>query len=148
MPNPFAHAELSTGDLKAAKKFYQAVFAWTLRDLPAMKYTMIDVGKGVGGGMQKKPMKGMPTAWMPYVEVADVKKTLATAKKAGAQITLGYTSIGEMGAIGVFVDPTGASLGVWEMGKAAAGPAAKSAKPAAKSAKAAKKASKKAGKKK
>jgi predicted enzyme related to lactoylglutathione lyase len=39
----------------------------------------------------------------------DVKKTLAKAKSAGATITLAYHPIGDMGAIGVFVDPTGAS---------------------------------------
>ena len=132
MPNPFAHVELNTGDLTRAKKFYQAVFAWTLRDMPGMNYTMIEVGKGAGGGMQKKPMAEMPTAWLPYVEVDDVKKTLAAAKKAGAQIALDHMSIGDMGAIGVFVDPTGASLGVWEQGKAAKRPAKKTAKKAAK----------------
>lgn len=118
MPNPFAHVELNTGDLKKAKKFYQAVFSWSLRELPEMGYTMIDVGAGVGGGMQK--MAGAPTAWLPYVQVDDVKKTLATAKKAGAKIAVDFMSIGEMGAIGVFVDPTGASLGIWQMGKAPA----------------------------
>jgi predicted enzyme related to lactoylglutathione lyase len=117
MPNPFAHVELNTGDLKKAKKFYQAVFSWSMRDMPGMNYTMIDVGAGVGGGMQKKPMKEAPTTWLPYVQVDDVKKTLATAKKAGAKIALDFMSIGDMGAIGVFIDPTGASLGVWEMGK-------------------------------
>lgn len=126
MPNPFAHVELNTGDLKKAKKFYQTVFSWSLRELPEMNYTMIDVGAGVGGGMQK--MAGAPTAWLPYVQVDDVKKTLATAKKAGAKIALDFMSIGDMGAIGVFIDPTGASLGVWQVGKAPARAAKKAAK--------------------
>ena len=47
MPNPFAHVELSTDDVKKAKKFYSAVFAWKLNDLPAMAYTTIDVSGGV-----------------------------------------------------------------------------------------------------
>jgi predicted enzyme related to lactoylglutathione lyase len=139
MPNPFAHVELNTKDLKAAKKFYTSVFDWKLLDVPS--YTMIEVGKGVGGGMAKA-QKGAPTAWLPYVEVADVKKTIATAKKAGAQITLPYMSLGDMGEIGVFVDPTGAALGVWAPGKPVPKAKAKaSKKPAKKAAK--KKASKK-----
>ena len=73
MPNPFAHIELSTDDVKKAKKFYQAVFAWKLNDMPAMAYTMIDVGGGVGGGMQKVKMPGQPSAWLPYVQVDDVE---------------------------------------------------------------------------
>jgi predicted enzyme related to lactoylglutathione lyase len=133
MPNPFAHVELNTKDLKATKKFYTSVFDWKLRDVPS--YTMIEVGKGVGGGMAKA-QKGAPTAWLPYVEVADVKKTIAAAKKAGAQIQVPYLSLGDMGSIGVFVDPTGAALGVWAPGKPAPKAKAKaSKKPAKKAAK-------------
>jgi predicted enzyme related to lactoylglutathione lyase len=145
MPNPFVHIELNTDDVNKAKKFYKAVFAWNIVDVPAMKYSMIDVGVGVGGGMGKKSAPEAPTAWLPYVEVDDVKKTVAKARSAGAKVLLDYMSIGDMGAIGIFVDPTGAQIGVWEKGKAAAEPAKKVAKKAAK--KAAKPA-KKAGKKK
>src|SRR5450755_2701705 len=132
MPNPFAHIELSTDDVKKAKKFYQAVFAWKLNDMPAMAYTMIDVGGGVGGGMQKKPMPEAPTAWLPYVQVDDVKATMAKAIKGGGSAVLPFQEIGDMGAIGIFVDPAGAMLGVWE---AKAGtPAAAAPPPAAKKA--------------
>jgi hypothetical protein len=95
-------------------------------------YLGIDVGKGTGGGMQKKPMPEAPTSWLPYVEVDDVKKTIAKAKKLGAKIMVEYMAIGDMGAIGVFVDPSGAGLGVWELAKK---PAKKTAKKAAKKAK-------------
>ncbi|HEX3851066.1 MAG TPA: VOC family protein [Polyangiaceae bacterium] len=130
MPNPFAHIELSTDDVKKAKKFYQAVFAWKLNDMPAMAYTMIDVGGGVGGGMQKKPMPEAPTAWLPYVQVDDVKATIAKAIKGGGSAVLPFQEIGDMGAIGIFVDPAGAMLGVWEAkagSPAAPPPAAKKA---------------------
>jgi predicted enzyme related to lactoylglutathione lyase len=138
MPNPFAHIELNTDDLDQATKFYQAVFAWKLRPMPEMNYTMIDAGAQPGGGMQKRMMPSQPKGWLPYVQVDDVKKTVAKAAKAGAKVILEYMSIGEMGAIGVFEDPTGYPIGVWE-GKAAAPP------PAPK--KAAKKVAKKAAKK-
>jgi len=138
MANAFAHCELSTTDVAQAKKFYKSVFAWKLTDVKGMPYTMVDVGTGVGGGMQKVMMPGQPTAWMPYVQVDDVKKSLAKAKKAGGKVVLDFQSLGEMGAIGVFLDPAGAALGVWEAGKKAPKAAAK---------KAAKKAKKKAKKK-
>ena len=82
MPNPFAHIELTTDNLKAAQKFYSKVFAWKLSDVPGMNYTMINVGTGVGGGMQSKPMPEAPTGWMPYVQVDDVKATVAKATTA------------------------------------------------------------------
>ena len=133
MPNAFVHVELSTDDVSKAKQFYKRVFAWKLKDQkmgPGMTYTMLDVGKGVGGGMMKKSMPEAPTAWLSYVEVDDVKKTLAKARNAGAQVVVDYQEIGAMGAIGVFVDPAGAALGVWQNAKKPARKPAK--KPAAK----------------
>ena len=136
MPNPFAHVELSTDDVKKAKKFYSSVFAWKLNDMPAMAYTTIDVSGGVGGGLQKKQVPEQPTAWLPYVQVEDVKATMAKVLKAGGKAMLEYQEIGEMGSIGIFMDPQGAALGVWA-GKAPAAappppaPAKKAAKKAA-----------------
>jgi uncharacterized protein len=149
MPNPFAHLELTTDPekLDAAKKFYTKVFAWKLSDMPAMNYTMIDVGGGTGGGMQAKPNEMAPTGWMPYVQVDSVKATVAKATKAGATAVLPFQEIGEMGAIGVLADPNGAMIGVWEQGKAQPAPVeAKpaAAKPAAAKPAAAKKSAKKA----
>ncbi len=136
MPNPFAHVELNTDDVKKAKKFYQTVFAWKLNDLPAMGgYTMIDVSGGVGGGMQKKQSPDAPNYWLAYVQVDDVKATIAKAVKAGATALLPYQEIGDMGAIGIFVDPTGAHLGVWEAKQGAAEPPPAEEKPAKKAAK-------------
>ncbi len=120
MSNPFVHIELNTDDLARAKKFYKNVFDWKLSDAKAMPYTLIDVGgTGTGGGMQKSPMTGAPSSWLPYVQVADVRKTIAKASKSGARILEPYIPIGEMGACGIFVDPTGATIGVWEAAKAA-----------------------------
>ncbi|MFO0711109.1 MAG: VOC family protein [Sandaracinus sp.] len=163
MANSFCHFELNTTDVAAAKKFYGKVFDWSYEDMPGMGYTMIKAGT-TGGGIQKKPMAEAPTMWLSYVEVDSVKATLAKAKKAGATIVQDFMPIGAMGAIGIFVDPAGAALGVWERAAAApaasnkkaakkvskkAEPAAKAAaKPAAKpAAKAAPKAAKKAAKK-
>jgi len=160
MPNPFAHVELSTDDVKKAKKFYASVFAWKLNDMPAMAYTTIDVSGGVGGGLQKKQTPEQPTAWLPYVQVDDVKATMAKVLKAGGKVTLDYQEIGDMGSIGIFLDPHGAALGLWAPKVAAAvepppvatkapkkspakaaAPAKKTAKPAKKTSAPAKKAS-------
>ena len=143
MGNPFVHIELSADDVAAAKKFYKSLFDWALKDaeMPGMTYTMLNVGKGTGGGMMKKHMAEQPTAWLPYVEVADVTKTLEKARAAGANVVVERTEIGSgMGAFGVFVDPQGAGLGLWEAAKKAP------AKRAAAKKKPAKKAAKKKGK--
>ena len=148
MGNPFAHIELSADDVASAKKFYKSVFDWKLDDMPFgdMTYTMIGVGKGTGGGMTPKMMgPQQPTAWLPYVEVADVAKSLEKAKTAGATVVVERTPIGEnMGSFGIFVDPQGAHLGLWEAAKKA--PATRSAAKKKPAKKAAKKAAKKKGK--
>jgi len=121
MPNPFCHIELNTDDVSKAKKFYKSLFGWKLSDMKGMPYTMIDVGKGgVGGGMQNKPMPEAPTSWLAYVQVDDVKKTMAKAKKSGARSVLDYMAIGGSGAVGIFIDPSGAALGLWQAPKKAA----------------------------
>ena len=119
MANIFAHVELNTSNTVAAKAFYKKIFAWKMQDMPmgpGMVYTMINTGsRQAGAGIQQKPMPDAPNAWLPYVEVASVKKTIEKAKALGAQIIISYQPLPDMGAIGIFVDPTGASLGVWEL---------------------------------
>jgi uncharacterized protein len=115
--NKFVHIELNTGDVKAAKKFYKGLFDWKMTDMPMgpTTYTMLDTGaKDEGGGIQQKPMAEAPTQWLPYVQVDSVKRTISKARSRGAQIVVEYQSLGGMGALGIFVDPTGAALGVWE----------------------------------
>jgi predicted enzyme related to lactoylglutathione lyase len=134
MGNPFVHIELESDDVAKSKKFYKKLFDWSLKDMPmgpGMVYTGIGVGKGTGGGMQQSQSPGV-NRWLPYVEVADVKKTIAKAKKGGAVILVEYQEIPGMGALGVFTDPSGALLGIWE-------PAKKSAKKDSKKKKDAKK---------
>ena len=114
MPNPFVHVELQTSDVEKAKKFYKGLFQWELQKEPSMDYTLIKVGEGTGGGMMKNPMPGSPSHWMPYVFVDDVAATLKKAKSLGAKICVEETKVGEHGEMGVFIDPTGATLALWK----------------------------------
>jgi predicted enzyme related to lactoylglutathione lyase len=116
MGNEFCHLELNTGDVAKAKKFYGKLFTWRLQDIkmgPGMKYTMLKAGKGPGGGMQKKPMPKAPNAWLVYVQVGSVNKTLEQAKKLGGRIIVPEMPIPGMGTMGILQDPTGAHFGIW-----------------------------------
>lgn len=112
MANPFVHVELSTTDLPKAKSFYGSLFGWKLEDMPMgdETYTLI----GVGGGMMKVPMPGMPSAWLAYVSVDDVAASTAKAKQLGAQVMKDVTEIPDMGSFSVLVDPTGAAIALWQ----------------------------------
>lgn len=146
MGNPFVHVDLAARDRPAAKKFYKALFDWKMNDMPGMGWTGIDAGvMGGGGGISDKQSPEEPGGWTAYVEVASVKKTIAKAEKLGATIILPYMPVGEMGALGIFIDPQGAKLGVWEQTQK---PAPKKTAAAARKAPAAKKAVAKAAAKK
>lgn len=116
MPNPFVHVELASTNVPKARKFYAKLFDWKLEDIPMPggAYTMIGVGKGVGGGMMKQHMPKAASAWMPYVLVADIDAATKKAKKLGARIVKDVTEVEGMGWLSMIVDPTGALLGLWE----------------------------------
>ena len=117
MANKVVHTELNTTDVGMAKKFYAALFDWKLEDMkmgPGMSYTMIKSGKDTFGGMQKKPMAEAPTMWLTYFSVDDLVKTVAKAKKMGAQIFVENQPIPGMGSLAVLADPTGAAIGLWQ----------------------------------
>ena len=116
MPNAFVHIELATTDLGKARSFYEKLFSWKLQDMPMPEgtYTMIDVGEGTGGGMMKHPMPEAGSAWMPYVEVADVRAATDKAKSLGGNVIKDITEIPDMGSFSIVADPTGAVLGLWQ----------------------------------
>ena len=116
MANPFVHVELSTTDLSAAKVFYGKLFDWKMQDMPMPEgsYTLIDVGTGTGGGMMAQPIPGAPSAWLPYVEVADIRGATDQARALGASVMRDVTAVPDMGWFSVITDPAGAPLGLWQ----------------------------------
>ena len=116
MGNPFVHIELVTTDHQKAKAFYGSLFDWQLQDVDMgkMTYTMIKVGQGTGGGMMQHPMPGQPSAWVPYVAVADINAATAKAKSLGAKIIRDVDVVPNAGSFSIIQDPTGGVLGLWE----------------------------------
>jgi len=117
MANPFVHVELATTDVDKAKSFYQSLFDWKLNDMDmgdGMIYTLIEVGEGTGGGMMKHPMPGVPSFWLSYVGVDDIKAATEKAKSLGATIVRDVTEVPNIGLFSIFTDPTGATLALWQ----------------------------------
>jgi len=116
VPNPFVHVELNSTDVAKSKAFYGKLFDWTLEDMPIgdLDYTMIKVGKGTGGGMMKQLIPGAGSAWLPYVDVPDIKAATKKAKDLGAKVMKDVSEVADMGWLSIIVDPTGAPLGLWK----------------------------------
>ncbi len=150
MMGGFVHLELSTDNVKKAKSFYSKVFGWQTTDLDMAggSYTMLSV-QNPGGGMMPKPMADAPTMWLPYIAVDDVKKTTKDVEKAGGTTLVPFVGAEGFGEGAIFVDPTGATFGVWKsLREASNGAEASTATKATKKKAAKKKSTKKAGKKK
>jgi len=116
MANPFVHVELQTTNVEKAKSFYTTLFDWKLEDVPIPNgaYTMISVGEGTGGGMMQHPAPGASSAWLPYVLVDDIVAATEKAKSLGATVTTDSMEVMDAGWLSIFVDPTGATLGLWK----------------------------------
>ena len=117
MPNPFVHVELQTKDLARAKDFYSRLFDWKLADEPIPgggTYTMIQVGEGTGGGMFATSDPNIPPTWLAYVGVDDIKASTTRARELGAKILVDCMEVGGFGWMSVFLDPTGATLAMWQ----------------------------------
>ncbi len=116
MGNPFIHVELMANDVGKAKSFYGKLFDWQLEDMPIgdMTYTMIRVGEGTGGGLMKNPIPNAPSAWLAYVQVADLKAATSKAKSLGATVMKDAMEVPGAGSFSIITDPTGAMLGLWQ----------------------------------
>src|SRR6266700_1061407 len=103
MPNPFVHLELNSTDVDKSKAFYGKLFEWKLEDVPMgdMTYTMIGVGSGTGGGIMKQLMPGAPSAWLAYVEVADIAAATKKAQSLGAKVMKDVTEVMGMGWLSI-----------------------------------------------
>ena len=119
MPNPFVHLELNSTDVPKSKVFYGKLFEWTLEEMKIgdLDYTMIKVGKGTGGGMMQQLIPGAGSAWLPYVDVQDIKASTKKAQSLGAKVMKDVSEVANMGWLSIIVDPTGAMLGLWQTKK-------------------------------
>jgi len=115
MANPFVHLELATPDLAKAKSFYGDMFGWSFDDQqmgPDMIYSLFRPDAAPFGGMYTMP--GAPPAWLAYIGVDDIDEATEKAKSLGATIVRDVTEIPHVGWMTIFVDPTGATIAIFE----------------------------------
>jgi hypothetical protein len=111
----FCWNELYTDQPEKSVAFYEAIggFKDAPMDMgPMGTYHVLEsAGKG-RAGIMKSPMPGIPQHWMPYVQVANADQTAEKAKRLGCDIKLPPNTVPNVGRLSVFVDPSGASLGI------------------------------------
>ena len=120
-PNTFCWVDLATTDPKAAKEFYQDVFGWSFLDTPMGEgafYTMCLInGKPVAALYEMMPQQkemNLPCHWFSYISVADGADTMKKVKESNGNVIMDCMDVMEEGRSGMFQDPGGAMVGIWE----------------------------------
>ena len=100
-------------DPEKLQAFYGKVFDWTFKH-EMEDYTFIATGQDPGGGLMKKPPEAPMPAMYVYFLVDDVSATLKKVEEAGGKMIVPKTPIPNMGAFGMFADPEGIVVGIFE----------------------------------
>ena len=109
--------ELMTGDVDAAKRFYEAAMGWTFDDMPMPDggtYTIAKVGDTNVGGMLNTAgteMANLPEHWFSYIAVDDIDARCEAAKAAGGKIARGPFDVPGVGRIAMIQQPGGGMIG-------------------------------------
>lgn len=118
----FCWADLGTTDVVAAKKFYQGIFGWKVKDFPMgmgdAKYSMFSVsGKSVGALYPmpaEKTESKMPPFWLPYIAVRSVNGTVRKGRTARGKVCMAPMDIMDKGRMAIVQDPSGAVVALWQ----------------------------------
>jgi predicted enzyme related to lactoylglutathione lyase len=119
-PGTFCWIDLSTSDPDAAKGFYAKLFGWDYDDREGAggTYSMAMVGgEPVAAIVAQQPQEagqGVPPHFNNYVSVEDADASLAKVKELGGTTLGDAFDVEGAGLIGVVIDPTGATLFLWQ----------------------------------
>ncbi len=119
--NNFTWTDLSTFDREKTKEFYSTLFGWIFIDEQKQNKQDYSVAYKDGlavAGVYTMPQKftdmGMPSFWMSYVRVENIKEALDRATQIkGIRIEIGITLFGS-GKMALVRDPSGAGFTLYE----------------------------------
>jgi uncharacterized protein len=109
--------DVFSADTETTRAFYSDLFGWeALEQSPDFGgyWMWTRDGVPVAGGMGAQPGQPVPQTWSVYLAVDDVAKTVEVAGAAGAQVIAAPVDVADLGAMAVLLDPTGASVGLWQ----------------------------------
>lgn len=108
--------ELHTSDPERARAFYGRAFGWAAEEPNpdfGGYFNFTKDGTRIAGGMAAQP-GGASDVWVVYLAVDDAAKTFEVAQANGAQVIVPAMPVGELGVMGLLLDPAGAPIGIWQ----------------------------------
>jgi uncharacterized protein len=109
--------DITVSDIARSQAFYAGVFGWDYTD-PQPEFAgyvnaLIDGRRAAGLSPPIIGDEGRPE-WVTYLAVDDARATADKVTATGGSVVTPTMSLGPLGFIGLFVDPTGAFFGVWQ----------------------------------
>ncbi|MFV0457469.1 MAG: VOC family protein [Actinomycetales bacterium] len=119
--------DITTRDLGISQSFYSVVLGWDyLTAGPEFSgYCTATIDSEAVAGLRPPapfthPSPGTnqtPAEWSVYLATDDIESTHELALAHGAEVIVPPTWLGDLGAMGRWVDPTGAAFGAWQAGR-------------------------------
>jgi len=110
--------ELWAKDPGAMAKFYAGLAGYEVETMAAADRRpgyALSSGGYLRCGIVASPSTSVPSAWLPYIRVSDIKAAIARAVQAGARIVLEPSPEVREGLVGLITDPIGAPLGLVQL---------------------------------
>ncbi|MFC8662027.1 VOC family protein [Streptomyces sp. NPDC057199] len=106
-------ADLTSGDLQAARTFYSALFGWTYHSEEDNGHVIAQSADADAAGL-RKATNGAPSAWTLYIASDDADATAAAVTAHGGSVVFPPADVGGLGRGFAATDPSGAVFGVWD----------------------------------
>jgi predicted enzyme related to lactoylglutathione lyase len=105
--------DLTVPDAAKVKDFYAAVVGWTTSEVPMGGYSDYCMHPGAGDPVAgvchaRGDNANLPSAWLIYICVADLKSSLTSCKELGGLVLTPMRDMGSYGTMAVIRDPAGA----------------------------------------
>ncbi|VVB99907.1 Glyoxalase/Bleomycin resistance protein/Dioxygenase superfamily protein [uncultured archaeon] len=117
------HFEIPAESTPRAKKFYEDVFGWKIKEVPDMEYTLLYTSEVDGDMMPKEKgainggmMKKSASVKHPVITISveNLDESSQKIKKAGGKIVSEKMKVGDMGWASYFKDTEGNVIGMWQ----------------------------------
>lgn len=103
MPHPVVHFEIGSKDAARSQHFYHDLFGWEAKPAGPGYWLIPPQDGGIGGGLTEATEE-IPTYVTVYVEVEDLRASLAKAAELGAKVVVEPTQIPGVGEFALFED--------------------------------------------
>ncbi len=131
MPSEIAHIEFKSVNFARTSEFYAKLFDWQMEQNASGSYMKLAGGEGPSAGWFRADLVQSPGP-VAYLPVDDLEAKLAQVEEAGGRILVRTLPFAGGGEIGLFADPDGNVLGLWQRKGAGAPSGAPKSAPAAK----------------